>query len=342
MTWTFRLVLFSSLLSISCDSDLRKSVSNKAIYQDVVSLVEQQYVFSEKIDTDWKRTLAAIETQYTSIDTEFKLYLAIDEIVKFLKDGHTNLYSPFELSRSWDWFLNFPPLKDNALLLTQYKQKYGPLYINSRYWITGGFSHFVIVQDGFKVGYIEYTSFSNSASQLRFIMNLMKSIDVKHFILDLRNNGGGALRNALDLMGQLVSRPSKTYRIVSKSGSVKNTIHVQPSIKADQERPFIILTNRSAYSATNFFAGLSKEYSHLKLLGDRTGGGAGLAKARYLNNGWVFRLSTTKIVDTKGHSWETGVEPDILRNSAKEFEKHRTQGKDYLIEEAFNHFKNNP
>lgn len=327
---------------LACQTELSKTNNRTEIYEQVVSRIQDQYIFTEKLDGSWDRLLQNNKVEFADMESDVALFLAVDKLVQHLRDGHTNLFSPFDVSRSWNWFLDFPLLKDDNLLLNAYKQRYGKLYFNSRYWITEGFNHFIIVQDDIRVGYIEYTSFSRSVKSIRTVVDLMKSAKVKHLILDIRNNGGGSLENATELMSQLVSTPSPTYRIVDKHGIVHKTIQIQPEIEKKDELPVVVLTNRSSYSATNFFAGVTKAYPHLVLLGDKTGGGAGLGKSRYLNNGWLLRLSTTQIVDKNNRSWETGVEPDIYRNSAQKFELARHLGQDYLIEEAVNYFRQNP
>ena len=72
----------------------------------------------------------------------------------------------------------------------------------------------------------------------------------------------------------------------------------------------MVLTNRKCYSATAFFVTMVKEFAHVIVVGDSTGGGAGLPMDCVLPGGWTLRLSTSQGADARGVCFERGVDPD--------------------------------
>ena len=101
-----------------------------------------------------------------------------------LRDGHVNLYSAFDRSYNTAWYDTLP-VNFNSSLQALYLKNYR----------TAGSLYYCTI-DNDSVGYIYYTSFSNSfgASNLAWVFKAFK--DCKGLIIDLRNNGGGEITNA--------------------------------------------------------------------------------------------------------------------------------------------------
>jgi len=69
------------------------------------------------------------------------------------------------------------------------------------------------------------------------------------------------------------------------------------------EKPFVVLTNRLSYSATNLLIALIRDLPQVEIVGDRTGGGGGIPTFTELTNGWSLRVSAHQL-----HTWD-GVDP---------------------------------
>ena len=75
------------------------------------------------------------------------------------------------------------------------------------------------------------------------------------------------------------------------------------------QKPVVVLTNRGVYSAANEFVKYMKCFPRVTVVGDQTGGGAGLPFSSELPNGWSVRFSACPIYDRDFHTTEFGIEP---------------------------------
>ena len=76
---------------------------------------------------------------------------------------------------------------------------------------------------------------------------------------------------------------------------------------------------------------MAKEFPNVIVLGDKTGGGAGLPMDYTIHGGWQLRLSSTRSVDARGVDFELGVEPDVYHTLNVPL---LTAGVDSMIEKA--------
>ena len=109
----------------------------------------------------------------------------LGDMLNELKDGHTNLISTFNMSRYWDWYLDYPDNFDSDIQEN---------YLGRNYSIAGGLKY-TTLSDG-QIGYIYYGSFSSSAGESGLDHIFYQFKDCKGLIFDIRDNGGGMLSNA--------------------------------------------------------------------------------------------------------------------------------------------------
>ena len=92
-----------------------------------------------------------------------------------------------------------------------------------------------------------------------------------------------------------------------------------------------MLTNRGVFSAANEFVKYMKCFPKVTIVGDRTGGGAGLPFSAELPNGWGVRFSACPMYDRDRQCTEFGIDPDyFVSQSDADF----LRGRDSLIEWA--------
>ena len=96
-------------------------------------------------------------------------------------------------------------------------------------------------------------------------------------------------------------------------------------------KPVAVLTNREVYSAANDFIRNVKVLDNVTVIGDRTGGGAGLPVNFDLPNGWYARLSTQPVVDLNYEHTEFGIDPDIKVDMAPDASM---TGRDAILDTA--------
>lgn len=143
---------------------------------------------------------------------------------------------------------------------------------------------------------------------------LLKKDSIQGLILDLRNNGGGSLKEAIELSGLFIDEgPMSIYQRKNE----------KPSLLKDMNRgtvyngPLIILVNSMSASASEFFAGCMQDYKRAIIVGDNTYG-KGTAQAIYPvsylpENQDFVKVTGAKFYHVSSRSnQEIGIKPDIL------------------------------
>tara|TARA_B100000965_G_scaffold78418_1_gene62360 strand:- start:4532 stop:5677 length:1146 start_codon:yes stop_codon:yes gene_type:complete len=162
------------------------------------------------------------------------------------------------------------------------------------------------------VAYIRLTSFNeNSSNQIKEKIKEFKNKNkVEHFILDLRNNPGGLLSQAIKISdffldnGEIVSTKSRKGKENRKWFAKKGDI-----INGDT---LIVLINYGSASASEIVAGALKDHKRAILIGENTYGKGSVQSIIPLNNRGAIRLTVSKYYLPSGKSIsEVGVVPDI-------------------------------
>ena len=163
------------------------------------------------------------------------------------------------------------------------------------------------------IGYIRLTSFNeNSSRQIKKeIGKLKKNNNLKAYILDLRNNPGGLLSQAIKISdfflenGEIVStkgrKASENRRWFAKQGDLTDG------------KTLIVLINYGSASASEIVAGALKDHKRAILLGDNSYGKGSVQSIIPLKNDGAIRLTIAKYYLPSGKSIsEVGVSPDIM------------------------------
>jgi len=162
------------------------------------------------------------------------------------------------------------------------------------------------------IGYIRLTSFNeNSSEQIKEeVNNLNKNKNLKGYILDLRNNPGGLLSQAIKISdfflenGEIVStksrKVSENRKWFAKKGDITNG------------KTLIILINYGSASASEIVAGALKDHKRAIILGENSYGKGSVQSIIPLRNRGAIRLTIAKYYLPSGKSIsEVGVTPDI-------------------------------
>ena len=163
------------------------------------------------------------------------------------------------------------------------------------------------------LGYIRLKSFNENSDKqfLNVIKKFEKNSEIAGYILDLRNNPGGLLSQAINITdffledGEIVStkgrKISETRKFFAKKGD---------EIKG---KPIIILINNGSASASEIFAGALKDHKRAIILGENSYGKGSVQSIIPLRNGGGMRLTISKYYLPSGKSIsEVGVTPDIV------------------------------
>ena len=162
------------------------------------------------------------------------------------------------------------------------------------------------------IGYIRLTSFNeNSGKQIeKEIKKLEKNNDVKSYILDLRNNPGGLLSQAIKISdfflenGEIVTTKSRKISENRKWFAKKGDL--------TKGKALIVLINYGSASASEIVAGALKDHKRAILLGENSFGKGSVQSIIPLKNEGAIRLTVAKYYLPSGKSIsEVGVSPDI-------------------------------
>ena len=163
------------------------------------------------------------------------------------------------------------------------------------------------------LGYIRLKSFNENSDEqfLNIVKQFEKNSKIKGYILDLRNNPGGLLTQAINITdfflndGEIVStkgrKASETRKFFAKKGD---------QIKG---KPVIVLINNGSASASEILAGALKDHKRAIILGENSYGKGSVQSIVPLSNGGGIRLTISKYYLPSGDSIsEVGVTPDIV------------------------------
>ena len=163
-----------------------------------------------------------------------------------------------------------------------------------------------------KVGYLRLRAFNaNSSSQLKKeISKIEKNKKLVGYILDLRNNPGGLLSQAVTISDFFLN----DGEIVSTKGRKKRENRKFFAKKGDKidGKPLIVLINKGSASASEIVAGALQDQKRAILLGETTFGKGSVQSIIPLKNRGAIRLTISKYYLPSGKSIsEVGVVPDI-------------------------------
>ena len=165
------------------------------------------------------------------------------------------------------------------------------------------------------IGYIRLTSFNdNSSDQIKKkIKKLKENVNLKAFILDLRNNPGGLLSQAIKISdfflenGEIVSTKSRKKSENRKWFARKGDI--------TEGKTLVVLINYGSASASEIVAGALKDHKRAIILGENSYGKGSVQSIIPLKNKGAIRLTIAKYYLPSGKSIsEVGVSPDIEVN----------------------------
>jgi hypothetical protein len=302
-------------------------------FESLWKIIDTRYCFLDFKHINWDSIHAIYKPKVDTVKTELSFFDLMDNMLYELKDGHVNLFSDFDESRNWSWFLDYPSNFSSDLISKN-------RYLGSNYLIASGF-HYARINNG-RVGYIYYKSFSDAFSDNNIVYMMTYFSQCKGLIIDVRDNGGGSLDNSKQLASYFFKVETTTGYIKHKTGDGHSDFSAPVAMKTPAhktiqwQRPVIVLTNRKSFSATNDFVNRMRQSPMGIIVGDKTGGGGGLPLSSELPNGWLVRFSSSPMFDSDMQSTEWGINPDyqVELNSVDQ-----ANGIDTIIEKAISLIK---
>jgi len=208
---------------------------------------------------------------------------------------------------------------------------------------------------GQRYGYIKIPSFyrdfeesrngnggRNSTDDVRAALTLLKRQRIAALILDLRNNGGGALTDAVGVAGLFLEK-GPVVQVRSSGGGTKVLEDDNPNI--EYRGPMVVLVNQFSASASEIVAGALQDYRRAVIVGSEHTHGKGTVQvimnlddaltlrnmSRYQPLG-ALRLTTQKFYRISGESTQyRGIVPDIILPDRQQSNKFGERYLDYSL-----------
>lgn len=272
------------------------------------TIFDSHYCFFKEKGVDWDSVYREYQPRIRECETWIDFFDLCGNMVGELRDGHVNLVSPFNTSYYTKWWSDYPQNYDNRLVEQYYLHFDGM----SRNGLT-----YKVLDDS--VAYLRYSSFSYNPGEttLDYALYILK--DCPGLIIDIRDNGGGSLDNVETLVSRFIDRRILAGYITHKTGPAHDAFsepyayyfEPAPAPRLHWDKPVVVLTNRSTFSAANNFVSIMRLLPQVTTMGDRTGGGSGVPFSSEIPCGWSVRFSASPIYDAEMMLTEAGLEPDI-------------------------------
>ena len=309
----------------SCITEPEYNDSPRGNFEALWKMIDEHYCFFREKQVNWDSIHRVYAPRFNDAMTDRQLFEVLDNMLAELRDGHVNLTSSFNVARYWAFHESYPSNYSDTLIRR---------YLGTDYQIASGLKYQILDDN---IGYIRCETFQNSLGDGNLDEILLALQPCNALIIDLRNNGGGLITSAEKLAARFTNRPVDVGFVRHKTGRAHDAFSpmqqqvLNPARGIRWQKRVAVLTNRMVFSAANEFVKYMKCCPLATIVGDHTGGGAGLPFSSELPNGWNVRFSACPMFDRYGNSTEDGIAPDVnVSLSEADF----LRGTDTIIEAA--------
>lgn len=329
------LYLLSFLLMTfpSCVTETEFADNPQGNFEALWKIMDEHYCFFKDKNVDWNEVKVRYSKQVDNGMTKGQLLEVLSNMLSELKDGHVNLYTSFDIGRYWGFHENYPSNYSDTLISK---------YLGTDYKISNGFRYRILDDN---IGYMKYPTFENAIGAGNLDDILLYFAACRGLIIDIRGNGGGMVTSAEELAARFTNENMFVGYMQHKTGKGHDDFSkmqeqvIKPAKAIRWQKQVVVLTNRQVYSAANEFVKYMKCMPKVTIIGDKTGGGAGLPFSSELPNGWSVRFSACPMYDKDMQSTENGIEPHIPISLSY---LDLLNGYDTLIEAARTHLRQSP
>jgi carboxyl-terminal processing protease len=161
-----------------------------------------------------------------------------------------------------------------------------------------------------KIGYIKIAEFNQkTTNQFEKALDELTKQEMKGLVIDLRNNPGGLVSSASDMLNMLLP---KGVIVTEKDKNNKIIAQVNSDGKHEFKLPLVVLINENSASSSEIFAGALRDYDMCTLVGEKTFGKGIIQGMFELSDGTILKITTSEYFLPKGESiHDKGIEPDV-------------------------------
>lgn len=322
MKTSLRNVATAALLTAGCTSFFigpDAQFDRRGLLEHVWGEMDRHYSLFVVKSVDWDSLHEVYSTRASQAANDSALADAVGAMLAELRDVHVSL-SAGPRHYGYSGFDNRPAFFDPDVVAH---------YVTNRGPAPNG--HMALGHAAPDVGYVWILHFARSGFDVDIDTVLERLADARAMIIDVRDNTGGQLSNALTVAGRFADRGRtfgyRQYRDGPTHSDLSSPepLVVSPSGSRRFHGPVAVLTNRKSTSVAEAFVLAMRGLPNVTIVGDSTAGGSGNSSARELPNGWTYRFPISMLTD-EGHSSfeEIGLLPDIwVRGSAEELSAGR-------------------
>ena len=323
------IMCIASLSLVSCVDVDEYDNSPQGNFEALWKIMDEHYCFfdykRQAYGLDWNEVRARYSKRIDVTMNSDQLFEVLSEMLAEVKDGHVNLSSTGDFSRYCSWKEGYPANSSDTL----YRR-----YLGTDYKIASGLSYRILDDN---IAYVRYESFMDGIGEGNLDKMFINLMFCQGLILDIRDNGGGNLLYAERLAARFFNERTMVGYMQHKTGAGHSDFSsleeqwLDPSSNIRWHKPVCVLTNRGVYSAANEFVKYMKQCPTATIVGDHTGGGAGLPFSSSLPNGWSVRFSACPMYDVEKQDTEFGISPDVRVDL---LQSDLLSGEDTIIEAA--------
>jgi carboxyl-terminal processing protease len=157
---------------------------------------------------------------------------------------------------------------------------------------------------------VQITTFSeNTSTELITILNDLQSQGMKGLVLDLRQNPGGLLNQAVAISSLFVPEGKVLFKVEDRDGNIEE---VKSEQKENPDIPLVVIIDKGSASASEILAGAVSESANVPLVGEKSFGKGTVQRAQDFSDGSNMKYTTEKWLTPEGN-WihEKGIVPDF-------------------------------
>lgn len=187
-------------------------------------------------------------------------------------------------------------------------------------------------ENGKKIGYIYLSIFaSNTYEQFKTKLEELEKQNIDSLIIDVRDNSGGHLSSAENILSLFFNSGTTIYQIKDKNGIT----NYYSKGESSRQYPLVVLVNENSASASEILASAFKEQYNAKLVGKKTFGKGTVQELKKTSGGIEYKFTTQYWLTSKG-DWinEKGIEVDYDIEMSEEYYKQYTDQSDTQLQKA--------
>ena len=200
-----------------------------------------------------------------------------------------------------------------------------------------------VLEDGY--GYVRITNFRDkTATDLQAALKSLEGskVPLRGLVLDLRNNPGGLLDQAVDVADEFLAKGLVVYtdgRIKSQNMKFEATAKDKPR----HRYPMVVLVNEGSASAAEIVAGALQDHRRALVLGERTFGKGSVQTVIPLEDGSGLRLTTARYYTPNGRCIQAkGIMPDVVVEQGGTVKRGEDEAAQHIREKDLEHHLSNP